>query len=740
VSKSAPLAVRRWPSLVRVFAVTVLVLLAALALVSAAQAAITHVPDSSFHVKSPGKIGVDEEIGAVYIYAGGEGSYGIYKFDEEGNPWDFSATGTNKIDTEHIQGVPQYMTVYEVSVDNSGGPNNGDIYVGRSYFGESEKEGALVFSRTGDFLAATGKSSTKKKFGPTENAWPACGVTVDTKGDFYVSHPNGHFEYLPSYIDKYHPTGAWILGAIPEQEWPIAGTMGGPEHEPGIDQRNMCEIGVDNNGAIYMHSEYDGNRLRYYAPSKFGQDNPSFRVVNSNTTAFSVDQLTNEVYVAENVGYGVDNRIRRYDEKGNLLENFGEAEIGIYPYEIGGIGFNAASSRVYVSSGPYYEIDKVTIFKGVVTPDVEDVEAEADKTTATVSATLDPIGAGDITECELEYGTGTEPYSSAAPCSPNPSGAPFTSPEDVSVSLSGLEKETTYHYRFAVTNANGTTKDVDRTFKTHNVADVVTEGVTGVTKSDATLHGSFTGDGNATEYWFEWTTYKSPTEPEYEHQTSAQTTSNAGRVDVSGDIVGELTPYLPQNEPYHYRLVAKNSLGDITRGPDQTFHSLPPDPPTVSGTSASDVTESAAKLSAMIDPEEGPTVYAFEWGTSAALGSSTLVSAPIGEDSTAHPVESVIAGLQPGTTYHFRVVAINFGGTTYGPSGTFSTAGTSGAAGSGAAGGNAPAPGPTPSPAKPKPKPKPRLHCKKGFVKRHNRCVKKKHHRRHHHRRGSKRG
>jgi hypothetical protein len=50
------------------------------------------------------------------------------------------------------------------------------------------------------------------------------------------------------------------------------------------------------------------------------------------------------------------------------------------------------------------------------------------------------------------------------------------------------------------------------------------------------------------------------------------------------------------------------------------------------------------------------------------------MSESIGNDDSSHTVSVVVGGLAPGTAYHFRVVAINFSGTTSGGDTTFTTA------------------------------------------------------------------
>ena len=106
-----------------------------------------------------------------------------------------------------------------------------------------------------------------------------------------------------------------------------------------------------------------------------------------------------------------------------------------------------------------------------------------------------------------------------------------------------------------------------------------------------------------------------------------------------------------------------------------TFHTLPPDLPEISGEPSSDITPSSATLRAEINPGLGDTIYLFEYGTGLSYGQATVPSASIGSDEVPHAVSNEITELEPSTTYHFRVVATNFGGTSYGSDQTFSTPG-----------------------------------------------------------------
>ncbi len=77
-------------------------------------------------------------------------------------------------------------------------------------------------------------------------------------------------------------------------------------------------------------------------------------------------------------------------------------------------------------------------------------------------------------------------------------------------------------------------------------------------------------------------------------------------------------------------------------------------------------------LKATVHPQGQPTDYFFEYGITTAYGSQTA-QASAGSWDSAKPVTAAVTGLQASTTYHFRVVATNQGGTTRGPDRSFTT-------------------------------------------------------------------
>ena len=176
-------------------------------------------------------------------------------------------------------------------------------------------------------------------------------------------------------------------------------------------------------------------------------------------------------------------------------------------------------------------------------------------------------------------------------------------------------------------------------------------------------------------------------------------------------VVSDISGLSPATT-YHYRAVAINFAG-TTHGPDQTFTT--PNQPEVSGASASNVTPSTATLRAEVNPEFATTTYQFQYGINASYGSSTPESPSIGADDAAHAVSTNLSGLAPARLTTFRIVATNPFGITDGLDQTFTTTAT-----------------PLPTSIPPKP-------CRKGWIKKHGKCIKKSHLKAKHHGRGGRR-
>jgi hypothetical protein len=106
------------------------------------------------------------------------------------------------------------------------------------------------------------------------------------------------------------------------------------------------------------------------------------------------------------------------------------------------------------------------------------------------------------------------------------------------------------------------------------------------------------------------------------------------------------------------------------RGAAWTFASAPPN---VTTSGASSVGTAAAALNGEVDPDGLASTAYFQYGTTTAYGQSTAGQSAGSAEGFA-PFSTGVAGLAPGTTYHFRIAAENAGGTSYGADQTFTTA------------------------------------------------------------------
>jgi hypothetical protein len=302
-------------------------------------------------------------------------------------------------------------------------------------------------------------------------------------------------------------------------------------------------------------------------------------------------------------------------------------------------------------------------------PPVQSLTAEAATQVGPRTATLTGsfVGDGDHTTYHFKYGTDGSYYPFETPVADigSPSG-----PTPLAAPISGLDLETTYHYKIVATNGLGTTESNDMTFTSRPAVEGVnTLSATSISQDSFTFNGEYLGNGHDVRWHFEWgptTSYGKQT-PDEDGGTAAGTRS------VSATIT-DFRAYTT----YHYRLVAEDtdpSVNGVTYGPDNTVTTEPAPLPGTNGTRAVSITPTSAVLEAELNPNRWPTVYRFEYGFTQNYEEFTEISGPIGSDRTFHTVSESVTGLLPGTLYHYRIAAINFTGTVYGPDQVFFTPG-----------------------------------------------------------------
>ncbi|MEA2426159.1 MAG: hypothetical protein QOH13_2569 [Thermoleophilaceae bacterium] len=95
--------------------------------------------------------------------------------------------------------------------------------------------------------------------------------------------------------------------------------------------------------------------------------------------------------------------------------------------------------------------------------------------------------------------------------------------------------------------------------------------------------------------------------------------------------------------------------------------------PTATTGNATGVTQTTVKLNGTVKPNSQDTNWHFEYGTTNAYGTTTPEAGPVASGAGSTNVSADVAGLAPGTVYHYRLVATNASGAIPGKDRTFTT-------------------------------------------------------------------
>jgi hypothetical protein len=273
---------------------------------------------------------------------------------------------------------------------------------------------------------------------------------------------------------------------------------------------------------------------------------------------------------------------------------------------------------------------------------------------ATLNGLVQPNG--QQTSYVFDYGTTTS-YGSSTPISSAGSGSSAIA---VSASVSGLHTGQTSHFRLVATSAAGTTDGPDMSVTLGPPPIVTTSAASSLSGSGAQLNGTVNPHGVQTSWYFEYgttTSYGSTT-------SSVGAGSGSKALNVSSILTG-----LAPATVYHFRLVATNQSGTST-GSDRSFESSVP--PAVQTGSAEGSEATSVILTGSVNPKGTSTSWSFQYGTSTSYGTTSRTSSA-GSGTATRSVSVVISNLQPGTTYHYRIVATSKAGTSDGGDVTFTT-------------------------------------------------------------------
>jgi len=153
---------------------------------------------------------------------------------------------------------------------------------------------------------------------------------------------------------------------------------------------------------------------------------------------------------------------------------------------------------------------------------------------------------------------------------------------------------------------------------------------------------------------------------------SGLATPEPGQDTIADDLSG-----LAPNTKYLLRTFAVNEGNGVENRSATTTLATAVPPPLVTTAAATDLSDTSAQLIGSVDNTFGDqTTFHFEYGLTTSYGSRVPAAEGVaGSLRTPRTFSRVVKGLQSGTTYHFRLVATNSGGSAAGADRTFTTLG-----------------------------------------------------------------
>lgn len=500
----------------------------------------------------PQALSVDPATHDVYVVdvGAGRGTGSVARFTASGVPDDFTAgpgAGTDSIPGLWFDGGP---SAAEVAIAPPGSPAGtaGNIYI-------ADREGVRIYSSTGAFLGAITEAGGQ----PFEEA---CGIATDSSGALYVAD----FE---DRIDRF----------IPTEDPPTAADFDSAISGAGQD----CALAAGG-GALYAAAFEAPRTLTRYPTSLFPGGGQTADIGGLGTvleaegapvaaTAIVVDPVSGDLYVDQG------SEISVFDSSG--------APRAFSPYAAGrlsasyGVAIDGATGASYVSDAG---AEPSTIYRfgpAGAELDVPEVVTEpatgVDGSVATLRGQVDPVGAGEVTECRFEY-VSDAAFEASGFSSLSSGGSvacaqpvPIAEPGEVSAQVAGLSPGILYHYRLRASDANGRSLAAVATFATGPLIDATS--ASAVTSTSADLRAEIDPQELQTDYHFEYLDaadfladgagFSGPRTPT---STAVATVAAAG----SDQAVSVHLQGLAPGTEFHYRVVASNQNGAPT-GPTRTF-------------------------------------------------------------------------------------------------------------------------------------------------------------------------
>ncbi len=328
-----------------------------------------------------------------------------------------------------------------IAIDNAPG-GNGDIYV--ADVGEPGESPANVVS----------------KFNPDGGLVESWGV----KGQLHGSATSAFGQIFGIGVD---PSGSlWVSGLERMDEFSRSGSS---TQSLKVLYVTLAEIVFDSSSDLYAQSPYgSGATALLYSAGEGGVDEHlmagAYEQLTSSlsVTGIAIDRTSDDIYV--DVGSSVERfvsgcQIVRPVAEGCVpLESFGSPDVE----GGGGLAVDSSTGIVYVVKPG---TDGVDVFAPEVPrPPVIEGESVSAVTSDYAAFAIKVNPNGPVTSYRLEYGQ-TASYGQSAPVPDGLVGAGFEA-QEVSLHVSGLMAQTTYHFRVVAHNSKGTVYSEDDTFTT----------------------------------------------------------------------------------------------------------------------------------------------------------------------------------------------------------------------------------------------------------------------------------
>ena len=306
-----------------------------------------------------------------------------------------------------------------------------------------------------------------------------------------------------------------------------------------------------------------------------------------------------------------------------------------------------------------YIVNTVTTAAPGLNPPVADILTASDIASFAVTLNGNVNANGLSTTVVFEWGT-TTAYDNTTNAIPyTVTGTSITA---VSKALTGLQSNTTYHYRIKATNAVDITYSNDMSFTTSlSAPQLTTTAISSILAFTASSGGNITYDGGSpvTTRGVCWSTSPNP--------TTANTHVASG--DGTGTFTVNMTG-LTHNTTYYVRAYATNAVG-TTYGNELNF-TTQSGVVSLTTNTISTITGITAVCGGNITADGGSLVTARGVCWSTTTGPTTTNSST--NDGTGNGAfTSNLSGLALGTTYYIRAYATNAVGTTYGNERSFTT-------------------------------------------------------------------